>query len=110
MTWINTGAKHEHLLSSFHNSYNLRIAVTVDMIATGTDIKPMEIVFFMRTVRSRNFFEQVTIRNTDLVGNDHFLQANLVSVFAKFTRSFVDLRLAKTEAKRWLKHAISIPG
>jgi type I restriction enzyme, R subunit len=30
-----------------------RIAVTVDMIATGTDIKPMEIVMFMRAVKSR---------------------------------------------------------
>ena len=47
------GSKPEDLLSSFRNSYNPRIAVTVDMIATGTDIKPLEIVFFMRTVRSR---------------------------------------------------------
>ncbi len=36
VTWVNTGAKPEHLLSSFRNSYNPRIAVTVDMIATGT--------------------------------------------------------------------------
>ena len=38
---------------SFRNSYNPRIAVTVDMIATGTDIKPLEIVFFMRSVVSQ---------------------------------------------------------
>ena len=29
------------------------------MIATGTDIRPIEIVFFMRMVRSRTFFEQM---------------------------------------------------
>jgi type I restriction enzyme S subunit len=47
------------LLSSFRNSYYPRIAVTVDMIATGTDIKPLEIVFFMRDVQSANYFEQM---------------------------------------------------
>jgi type I restriction enzyme R subunit len=47
------------LLSSFRNSYNPRIVVTVDMIATGTDIKPLEIAMFIRSVRSRDFFEQM---------------------------------------------------
>ena len=32
---------------------SLRIAVTVDMIATGTDVKPLECVMFLRDVRSR---------------------------------------------------------
>jgi type I site-specific restriction endonuclease len=36
-----------------------RIAVTVDMIVTGTDIKPLEVVLFMRSVKSRSFFEQM---------------------------------------------------
>jgi type I restriction enzyme R subunit len=49
----------ERLISAFRNSYFPRIAVTVDMIATGTDIKPVEIVMFMRAVKSRNFFEQM---------------------------------------------------
>jgi type I restriction enzyme, R subunit len=40
-------------------TFNPRIVVTVDMIATGTDIKPLEIVMFMRSVLSRNFFEQM---------------------------------------------------
>jgi type I restriction enzyme R subunit len=70
VTWVNTGIKPEDLLSSFRNSYNPRIAVTVDMIATGTDIKPLEIVFFMRTVRSRNFFEQMKGRGTRVITPD----------------------------------------
>ena len=48
ITYKTTGAKPEDLLASFRNSYNPRIVVTVDMIATGTDIKPVEVVFFMR--------------------------------------------------------------
>ena len=37
------------------------------MIATGTDIKPVEVVFFMRNVRSRNFFEQMKGRGVRII-------------------------------------------
>ncbi|HWI04536.1 MAG TPA: DEAD/DEAH box helicase family protein, partial [Acidimicrobiales bacterium] len=66
------GAKPEQLLQDFRTTYYPRIAVTVDMIATGTDVKPIEMVVFMRTVRSRNYFEQMkgrgvrTIPDSDL--------------------------------------------
>jgi len=49
----------KELLQKFRNSPTLRIAVTVDMIATGTDVRPLECVFFMRDVRSGNYFEQM---------------------------------------------------
>jgi type I restriction enzyme R subunit len=55
------------LISAFRNSYFPRIAVTVDMIATGTDIKPVEIVMFMRAVKSRNFFEQMKGRGVRII-------------------------------------------
>ncbi|MCM1065782.1 MAG: DEAD/DEAH box helicase family protein [Eubacterium sp.] len=54
----------ENVLSSFRNDYNPRIAVTVDMIATGTDVKPIECLIFMRDVRSKNYFEQMKGRGT----------------------------------------------
>lgn len=47
------------ILAELRNQYNPRIAVTVDMIATGTDVKPLECLLFMRDVRSRNYFEQM---------------------------------------------------
>ena len=59
ITYRTTGETPERLINAFRNSYFPRIAVTVDMIATGTDIKPVEIVMFMRSVKSRNFFEQM---------------------------------------------------
>ena len=68
------GNRPEDLLASFRNSYFPRIAVTVDMIATGTDVKPLECVFFMRTVKSRNFFEQMRGRGVRII-NDTDLQA-----------------------------------
>jgi type I restriction enzyme R subunit len=55
------------LIQDFRNSYNPRIAVTVDMIATGTDIKPVEIVMFMRTVKSRLLFEQMKGRGVRVI-------------------------------------------
>jgi len=67
VTWVNSGVKAEDLLSSFRNSYFPRIAVTVDMIATGTDVRPLEIVFFMRTVKSRSLFEQMKGRGARVV-------------------------------------------
>jgi len=59
-----TGEKPEDLIASFRNSYNPRIAVTVDMISTGTDIKPIECIIFMRDVKSRVYFEQMKGRGT----------------------------------------------
>ncbi|EQD70315.1 type III restriction enzyme, res subunit, partial [mine drainage metagenome] len=44
ITYRTTGATPESLIRAFRTSYHPRIAVTVDMIATGTDIKPVEIV------------------------------------------------------------------
>lgn len=60
----------ETVLSAFRNDYYPRIAVTVDMIATGTDVKPIECLLFMRDVRSRNYFEQMKGRGTRTLCKD----------------------------------------
>lgn len=62
--------KPEAVLSAFRNDYYPRIAVTVDMIATGTDVKPIECLIFMRDVRSRNYFEQMKGRGTRTLSVD----------------------------------------
>ena len=64
ITYKTTGEKAEDLIASFRNSYYPRIAVTVDMISTGTDIKPLECLLFMRDVKSRVYFEQMKGRGT----------------------------------------------
>ncbi|MFO1192316.1 MAG: type I restriction-modification enzyme R subunit C-terminal domain-containing protein [Rhodoferax sp.] len=94
ITYRSTGAKPEDLIKAFRTSYYPRIAVTVDMIATGTDIKPVEIVVFLRSVKSRSFFEQMkgrgvrVIKDDDLRGvnpgehvhKDHFVIVDCVGV------------------------------
>jgi type I restriction enzyme R subunit len=58
------------VLNRFRNAYYPRIAVTVDMIATGTDVKPLEVLLFMRDVKSVNYFEQMKGRGTRTINND----------------------------------------
>jgi type I restriction enzyme R subunit len=58
------------VLNRFRNSWNPRIAVTVDMIATGTDVKPLEVLLFMRDVKSINYFEQMKGRGTRTINFD----------------------------------------
>ncbi len=70
ITYRTTGKKPENLLAEFRNSYNPRIAVTVDMIATGTDVKPLECLVFMRNVRSAAYFEQMKGRGVRVIGID----------------------------------------
>jgi type I restriction enzyme, R subunit len=72
ITYKTTGRKPEELLSDFRNSYNPRIVVTVDMIATGTDVKPLECLLFMRSVHSRSFFEQMKGRGVRVIPDTDF--------------------------------------
>ena len=74
------------VLNRFRNQYYPRIAVTVDMIATGTDVKPLEVLLFMRDVRSANYFEQMKGRGTRTINSDTL---QLVSRTAKSKTHFV---------------------
>jgi type I restriction enzyme R subunit len=70
ITYRTTGAKPKDLINEFRTSPMPRVAVTVDMIATGTDIKAVEVVMFMRAVKSRSFFEQMKGRGVRIIKSD----------------------------------------
>jgi len=72
VTYRTTGEKPEDLIAKFRNSYYPRIAVTVDMISTGTDIRPLECLVFMRDVKSRVYFEQMKGRGTRTISPTEF--------------------------------------
>ncbi len=93
ITYKTTGADPRQLIKDFRTQFWPRVAVTVDMIATGTDIKPIEIVMFMRSVRSRLLFDQMKgrgvrvidsndLRNAtpDAAAKDHFVIVDCVGV------------------------------
>jgi len=78
------------VLADFRNLYNPRIAVTVDMIATGTDVKPLECLLFMRDVKSRNYFEQMKGRGTRTLDYDDLKKVTPSAVSAKTHFVIVD--------------------
>jgi type I restriction enzyme, R subunit len=93
ITYRVSGATPAELIKEFQTSYHPRIAVTVDMIATGTDIKPVEVVMFLRDVKSELYYEQMkgrgvrTISPTDLrqvtpdaTGKEKFILIDAVGV------------------------------
>ena len=59
--------KPEELIRRFRTQLNPRIAVSVDMISTGTDIKPLECLVFMRAVLSSGYFEQMIGRGVRVI-------------------------------------------
>lgn len=72
------------VLQQFRNAYYPRIAVTVDMIATGTDIRPLEVLLFMRDVKSRSYYEQMKGRGTRTCSLDELRSTGTPA--AKFTK------------------------
>jgi type I restriction enzyme R subunit len=72
ITYKSTGRKPDDMIAEFRNSYNPRIAVTVDMIATGIDVRPLECVFFLRAVKSRTYFEQMKGRGVRVINEADF--------------------------------------
>ena len=82
--------KPKEVLQSYRNDYNPRIAVTVDMIATGTDVKPIECLLFMRDVKSKNYYEQMKGRGTRTLGKDDLQKVSASATSAKTHFVIVD--------------------
>ncbi|HHE55279.1 MAG TPA: restriction endonuclease subunit R, partial [Caldithrix abyssi] len=100
------------VLSQFRNDYYPRIAVTVDMIATGTDVKPIECLIFMRDVKSRNYFEQMKGRGTRTLEYDDLKKVTPSARFSKTHFVIIDAvgvtRSVKTDS-RPLERKKSVP-
>jgi type I restriction enzyme R subunit len=70
ITYRTVGKKPSEILQEFRTTYHPRIAVTVDMIATGTDVQAIEALIFLRMVKSLNYFEQMRGRGTRIISTD----------------------------------------
>jgi len=93
----------DSILSSFRNDYYPRIAVTVDMIATGTDVKPLEVLLFMRDVRSKGYYEQMKGRGVRSLGFDDLRRVSNSADSAKTRFVLIDAvgveKSLKTESR-----------
>jgi type I restriction enzyme R subunit len=115
----------KNILAELRNQYNPRVAVTVDMIATGTDVKPLECLIFMRDVRSKNYFEQMkgrgcrSIQLDDLkkvgsvakdatMGKGGFIIVDAVGVTQSLKTDSRPLERKRTVPTKDLLHAIAL--
>ncbi|WP_253278164.1 type I restriction endonuclease subunit R [Variovorax paradoxus] len=93
----------DSILSSFRNDYNPRMAVTVDMIATGTDVKPLEVLLFMRDVRSKGYYEQMKGRGVRSLDADSLKRVSNSAEGAKSRFVLIDAvgveKSCKTESR-----------
>ncbi len=91
------------VLQAFRNDYHPRIAVTVDMIATGTDVKPLEVLLFMRDVRSKGYYEQMKGRGVRSLGADGLQRVSASADGAKTRFVLIDAvgveKSLKTESR-----------
>ncbi len=91
------------VLQNFRNEYHPRIAVTVDMIATGTDVKPLEVLLFMRDVRSRGYYEQMKGRGVRSLDGDRLKRVSASAPGAKSRFVLIDAvgveKSLKTESR-----------
>ncbi|HCD88670.1 MAG TPA: restriction endonuclease subunit R [Algoriphagus sp.] len=91
------------VLNRFRNSWAPRIAVTVDMIATGTDVKPLEVLLFMRDVKSSNYFEQMKGRGTRTINFDDLQKVTRTAKHTKTHFVIVDaigaIKSKKTDSR-----------
>ena len=60
----------DELIRQFRNDKEFRIAVTCTLVATGTDVKPLEVVMFMRDVASEPLYIQMKGRGVRTIGDD----------------------------------------
>jgi len=98
------------VLAHFRNDYYPRIAVTVDMIATGTDVKPLECLLFMRDVKSRNYFEQMKGRGTRTLDADSLRKVTPSATTAKTHYVIVDAIGVTKSLKTASQPLITKPG
>jgi type I restriction enzyme R subunit len=104
ITYRSDGGDPEALIKAFRNDYLPRIAVTVDMIATGTDIKSLEALIFLRDVRSELYFEQMKGRGARTISADK-LRAVTPDAEAKTRFVLVDA-VGVTESLKAISHPL----
>ncbi|MBS1191964.1 MAG: restriction endonuclease subunit [Rhodocyclaceae bacterium] len=107
---VEGGEDPKSILAQFRNEYNPRIAVTVDMIATGTDVKPLECLLFMRDVKSRNYFEQMKGRGTRTLDLDDLRKVTPSARTAKTHYVIVDAIGVTQSLKTASQPLITKPG
>ena len=65
-----TAGNSNDLIREFRHKKDFRIAVTVTLVATGTDVKPLEVVLFVKDVHSDVLYTQMKGRGCRTIADD----------------------------------------
>jgi type I restriction enzyme R subunit len=85
-----TTDKPDDWVRRFRNQKYPKIAVTVDMISTGVDVKPIENIIFVRPTRSAVLYNQMIGRGTrtcDEIGKEKFTIYDCIGIVDYFSES-----------------------
>lgn len=96
------------LIRDLRTEKDFRIAVTVTLVATGTDVKPLEVVLFMKDVHSAVLYTQMKGRGCRVISDDklHEVTPNAITKDCYYIVDAVGV----TEHEKVVPHPVSIPG
>lgn len=96
------------LIKDFRNEKDFRIAVTVTLVATGTDVKPLEVLVFMRDIHSSVLYTQMKGRGCRKINDD---MLRLVTPNADTKENFILIdAVGVTESEKKIPNATDDSG
>ncbi len=96
------------LIRDLRTEKDFRIAVTVTLVATGTDVRPLEVVLFMRDVRSDVLYTQMKGRGCRIISDDKLREVT-PNANTKECYYIVDA-VGVTEHEKIIPHPVISPG
>ena len=96
------------LIRDLRTEKDFRIAVTVTLVATGTDVKPLEVVLFMKDVRSDVLYTQMKGRGCRVISDDKLREVT-PNANTKECYYIVD-GVGVTEHEKIIPHPVINPG
>ena len=96
------------LIRDLRTEKDFRIAVTVTLVATGTDVKPLEVVLFMKDVRSDTLYTQMKGRGCRVIDDDKLREVT-PNAATKECYYIVDA-VGVTESEKKIPHPVLKPG
>ena len=96
------------LIRDLRTEKDFRVAVTVTLVATGTDVRPLEVVLFMKDVRSDVLYTQMKGRGCRIISDDKLREVT-PNANTKECYYIVD-GVGVTEHEKIIPHPVINPG
>lgn len=102
------GGNSNDLIRDLKNEKDFRIAVTVTLVATGTDVPPLEVVLFMKDVQSEVLYTQMKGRGCRTIGDDKLKEVTPNANTKEFF--YIVDAVGVTEHSKGIPHPVIGPG